>query len=187
MGDSALDKKSRALLAFLKAQAGIRRPRVPAYTDAETVVWAACLPAAQAECRCPLSMGEAGDSADVWLEVRKPQLPQRPAEPREVRDWVRPGDLDKPGNEPELLPWITVPPDRKGEGAPDTARILRLEDHPRVKEAWREYLVARWLPWAEERRRCDSVQVAYDRVDYVRRALEETEERYELVLGLGLL
>lgn len=48
-------------------------------------------------------------------------------------------------------------------------------------------MVNRWEPWAQEMRIWQEVQRVYEDVDYMRRRLEEVEERYELVLAVGLL
>ncbi|WP_322819590.1 AAA domain-containing protein, partial [Tepidiforma sp.] len=65
--------------------------------------------------------------------------------------------------------------------------LRRLADHPEVQEAWREYLVNKWEPWAKEKQRWQEVQQVYETLDVMRRRLEEAEERYELVLAVGLL
>ncbi|MGC8731407.1 MAG: AAA domain-containing protein, partial [Halothiobacillaceae bacterium] len=65
--------------------------------------------------------------------------------------------------------------------------LRRLADHPEVEDAWLEYLVERWEPWAQEMRRWQEVQTVYENLDFMRRRLEEAEERYELVLAIGLL
>ncbi len=79
------------------------------------------------------------------------------------------------------------------EEAPNCAQItiempeaLRLKDHPEVEDAWLEYLVNQWEPWAEEMRRWQEVQHIYEDVDFMRRRLEEAEERYELLAVVPL-
>ncbi len=63
----------------------------------------------------------------------------------------------------------------------------RLFDRPEVEDAWLEYLVNKWEPWAKEMQRWQEVQTVYERLDFMRRRLEEAEERYELLLAIGLL
>jgi len=65
--------------------------------------------------------------------------------------------------------------------------VRRLKDHPDVEDAWLEYLVNQLEPWAHEMRRWQDVQRVYERVDFMRRRLEEAEERYEVLLAVGLL
>ena len=112
--------------------------------------------------------------------------------PALVTDWVSPGDLERTDPEPDLRPEITVLAEQNGLnrldlGDENPARTLRLDDHPEVQDAWLSYLADKWEPWAAEMRRRKEVQDVYDRVDYLRRRVEESEERYELLLGVGLL
>ncbi|MCH8025637.1 MAG: hypothetical protein IH866_02475, partial [Chloroflexi bacterium] len=133
----------------------------------------------------------------MWLEIRKRRMPQRPSLPDLVKDWVRPEDLDDEEQKPELLLEITVlvefsVPDQgasaeqEGTTSQKTPEERLLRDHPDVQDAWLEYLV-KWEPWAQQKRRWREVQATYEDVDFMRRRLEEAEERFELVLAVGLL
>ena len=108
-------------------------------------------------------------------------------------DWVRPDDLDRTEREPGLYPEITVlvevEQDRLEFSNPPEMRpeLRRLDDYPEVEEAWLEYLVDQWEPWAKEMRRWQKIQNVYENLDFMRRRLEEAEERYELLLAVGLL
>jgi very-short-patch-repair endonuclease len=190
--------KGAALLAFLKATATIRRKRISSYGPADKILWLAEVPKESAECRSPFLTDKPDDLGALWLEVRKKRMPARPPVPQVVADWVRADDLDQPDNEPELLPEMTVIVERQvpGPDAPqDTQRTIveevpelrRLADHPEVEEAWLEYLVEKWEPWAQEMHRWQAVQSVYESLDFMRRRLEEAEERYELVLAIAFL
>lgn len=190
--------KGSALLAFLKHTATIRRPRISSYGSADKILWLADVPKERAECRSPFLTDKPDDLGGLWLEVRKKRMPARPPVPQVVADWVRADDLDQPENEPELLPEITLIVERQvpDPDAPhDTQRTIvqqvpelrRLVDHPEVEDAWLEYLVEKWEPWAQEMRRWQEVQSVYEDLDFMRRRLEEAEERYELVLAIGFL
>ena len=133
------------------------------------------------------------DLGELWLEVRKKRMPIRPPVPETVVDWVRPDDLDPTEREPDLYPEITVlvefEQDRLEFSNPPEMRpeLRRLDDYPEVEEAWLEYLVDHWEPWAKEMRRWQKIQNVYEDLDFMRRRLEEAEERYELLLAVGLL
>ncbi len=191
-------RKGAALLAFLKANATIRQKRVVAYGSDEKVLWFKDIPKEHAECRSPFLTDQPDDLGGLWLEVRKKRMPARPPVPQVVSDWVRAEDLDQPEREPELLPEITVLVERQvpdPDASQDTRRTIvekvpelrRLADHPEVEEAWLEYLIEKWEPWAQEMRRWQEVQSVYENLDFMRRRLEEAEERYELVLAVGFL
>jgi len=190
--------KGAALLAFLKATATIRRKRISSYGKGDSLLWFADVPKARAECRSPFLADKPKELTGLWLEVRKKLMPARPPAPQVVAEWVRAADLDQPEKEPELLPEITVLVERRvpDPDAPhDIQRTIvetvpelrRLVDHREVEDAWLEYLVERWEPWALEMRRWQDVQTVYESLDFMRRRLEEAEERYELLLAIGLL
>ncbi|MBI1898945.1 MAG: AAA family ATPase [Acidobacteria bacterium] len=189
--------KGIALLRFLQDAATLRRRRVPSYGSADKLVWLADVPKDRPECRSAFFAGSS-ELSDIWLEVRKKRPPARPAVPEVVADWVRVQDLDRPESEPELLPEITLlvqrtapnleaPRDRAQSTIEKVPEVRRLKDHPEVEDAWLEYLVNQWDPWAEEMRRWQEVQQIYEDVDFMRRRLEESEERYEVLLAVGLL
>lgn len=190
--------KGAALLAFLKAAATIRRKRVSSYGSGDKVLWFADVPRERAECRSPFLTDKPEELGGLWLEVRKKRMPARPPVPQAVADWVRAEDLDHPEKVPELRPEITVLVERQVQdpGAPPAGQrtvvetapeLRRLADHPEVEDAWLEYLVNKWEPWAKEMRRWQEVQTVYESLDFMRRRVEEAEERYELLLALGLL
>ena len=192
MNQAATDKGTD-LLAFLKATATLRRRRFSTYGDRDRVIWFGDVPTGHVECRSPFLMESAEDLGELWLEVRKKRMPMRPPVPETVVDWVRTDDLSSTEGEPDLHPEITVlveaEQDRLKLGNPPEMRpeLRRLEDYPEVEEAWLEYLVDQWEPWAKEMRRWQEVQDIYENLDFMRRRLEEAEERYELLLAVGLL
>jgi len=190
--------KGVALLSFLKATATIRRKKISSYGPTDKVVWFADIPKDRTECRSPFLTNESDDFGGPWLEVRKKPMPVRPAVPQVVADWVRAGDLDQPEKDPELLPEITVLVEREvpDPDAPQHAQrtfveevteLRRLDDHPEIEDAWLEYLVEKWEPWAQEMGKWQEVQSVYEGLDFMRRRLEEAEERYELLLAIGFL
>jgi hypothetical protein len=193
-----LTTKGKALLRFLKDAATIRRPRMPAYKGDDRVLWFSGIPRDSQEIRSPFLVPPTDDSSDFWLEVKKTPPPARKPIPEALADWVRPEDLDSPHKEPELIQEITVLVEREipdpdaPQEAPRTIKetvqeIRRLQDHPEIDDAWIEYYVTHWEPWAEKMRRWWKVYQVYEDVDFMRRRLEESEERFELFLGMGLL
>jgi len=197
MNYDAVNEKSKALLAFLRDAAGLRRKRIPAYNTTDAI-WFAEVTKDRPECRSAFHADNPADFPDLWLEVRKKRMPSRPAVPGPVSDWLRPQDLDQADREPELLPEITVlverrvpdpnaPSDQGRTVSEKVPEVRRLKDHPEVEDAWLEYLVNQWEPWAHEMHRWQDVQRVYERVDFMRRRLEEAEERYEVLLAVGLL
>ena len=195
--DAAIDK-GRALLGFLKAAATLRRKRVSSYGTSDKLVWLADVPKDRPECRSPFLTDKPGEFAELWLEVRKKRMPTRPTLPEAIAEWVRADDLEQADNEPELRSEITVlveqqvldpdaPPESQRTLVEKRPELRRLSDHPEIEDGWLEYLVNKWEPWAKEMRRWQEVQRVYEDLDFMRRRLEESEERYELLLAVGLL
>ena len=204
--------KTIALLKFLRNVATLRRKRVAAYGTNDKLLWLADLPR-----DLPGDWKDAWKSAffadkpvdipDLWLEVRKKSKPTFPPLPKELRDWVS----QKFQNNPDvyvdkaleelidlLNPEITVlvekpvldvttPSGEASSLSEKVSEVRRLEDYPEVGKIWLDYLANRWTPWAQEMRRWQQVQNVYENVDFMRRRLEEAEERYELFLAVGLL
>jgi very-short-patch-repair endonuclease len=190
--------KGLALLGFLRAAATLRRKRVSTYGTGDKLVWFADVPKDRPECRSPFLTDKPGELGDLWIEARKKRMPTRPALPEAIADWVRADDLDQPDKEPELLAEITllvdrqvpdpdVPPESQRSVLEKRPQLLRLSEHPQVEDGWLEYLVNKWEPWAGEMLRWQEVQRVYEDLDFMRRRLEESEERYELLLAVGLL
>jgi very-short-patch-repair endonuclease len=202
-----VSQKSRALLEFLKDAATFRRRRVPAYGANDRVLWFGEVPRDRAEIRSAFFADNPGEFPDLWLEVRKKRKPTFPVVPQEVQDWVpqkfqsSPDEyLDKRADEllDILNPRITVLVERRtansnvpsGDAHAPTDKVpeeRRLEDYPELQNAWLDYLVNQWEPWVQEMRRWQELQRVYEDVDFMRRRLEEAEERFELILGVGLL
>ena len=196
--ESQVAEKSRALLQFLKDSATLRRKRLAAYGANARLLWFYQTPRDRPEIRSAFFADNPAEFPDLWLEVRKKRMPARPPVPEVCKDWVPPQELDRVSQEPELRPEVTVLVERKVPD-PDAAlrehrtltekvpEVRRLEDHPEVRDAWLDYFVSQWRPWAQEMRRWQELQRVYEDVDFMRRRLEEAEEQYELILGVGLL
>ena len=197
--DTSIAAKGVALLRFLKDAATLRRKRISSYGPTDKVVWFSQIPAARPECRSAFLTENPSEFPDLWLEVRKKRMPTRPAVPKIAADWVRPEDIEQIDREPALLSEITVLVDterdqdtadatnQSNSSSEKVAQLRHLKDYPEAKNAWFEYLVNQWEPWSKEMRLWQRAQGIYEDVDFVRRRLEESEERYELLLCFGLL
>lgn len=190
--------KSSALLRFLKDSATLRRKRISAYGPGEKLLWLFEVPEDRSGCRSAFFAANPEENPDLWLEVCKKRMPIRPSVPDMLKDWTRPEELEQADQEPELIPEITVivekrvpdpkaPPEEGRTVVERVAEVRRLVDHPEVEDAWLDYLVSQWEPWAQAMRSWQNIQRVYEDVDFMRRRLEEAEERYELILAIGLL
>lgn len=173
--------KAEALLKFLRAAAALRRKRKAAYSDNDSLIWFADLPKERAECQSPF-VNPSTEVSDYWLRVKKPPRPVRAPLPKVLVNWLRLDDLENADKTPELLQECTIVLE------PLTEPVHQLlADHPEVEEAWIEYLINHWEPWSKQMLRWQEVQAPYEALDRIRRKLEEAEERFELVVAVGLL
>ncbi len=205
--------KTKALLSFLKETARIRQKRISAYRkDADKLLWFAELPRDLPQtwrdaCRSAFVADNPAEIPTLWLEVRKKRKPLSPPLPEHLRDWVPQKFQDHPDDyiykEPdELLDLlneeITVlvekrssdphaPPQEPRISVEQVAEVRRLKDYPQLEDAWLSYLENEWKPWAQEMRTWKQIEDLYEKVDFMRRRIEEAEERYELILAVGLL
>ncbi|QSR86098.1 DUF559 domain-containing protein [Candidatus Methylacidiphilum infernorum] len=212
---NANSSKTVALLKFLHDTASLHRKRIRDYHEKDAkLLWFADLPRDlpptwKDGCRSAFVEDNPAEipDQDLWLEVRKKRKPRPPELPMLLRDWVpqkfqdHPEDyLDKNPEDlcnllnPEITDLVERPvPDPHapiGKGRRLTERIpevRRLKDYPQVEDAWLDYLLNQWDPWKKEMHWWKQVQDVYETVDFMRRRLEEAEERYELFLGVGLL
>lgn len=204
--------KTKALLSFLKETAKIRQTRISAYGEADKVLWFGDLPRDLPQtwrdaCKSVFVADSPAEIPDLWLEVRKKRKPPFPPLPEDLQDWVPQEFQNHPDDyiskEPDelldllnqqitvlvekRLPDPDAPPQETRTLVGKTAEVRRLKDYPQVEDAWLEYLENQWEPWAQETRRWQKLQRIYEDVDYMRRRIEEAEERYELLLAVGLL
>ncbi|HXG52850.1 MAG TPA: AAA domain-containing protein [candidate division Zixibacteria bacterium] len=209
---SSTAEKTTALLRFLRDTATLRRKRIAAYGADDKLLWFHDVPRDLPQtwrdaCKSAFISDNPDEFPDLWLEVRKKRRPVLPPLPTELQDWVPRKFQDDPGGyldktKEQLLdllnPEITVLVEKRvqhqatapGENttvAEKVPEVRRLVDYPNIQDAWLEYLGDQWEPWAEETRRWKQVQRIYEDVDFMRRRIEEAEERYELRLAVGLL
>jgi len=207
-----ISEKTISLLEFLKEIAILRQKRISAYRNGDKLLWLADLPRDLPQswlnaCRSAFTADTPDEIPDLWLEVRKKRKPEFPTLPKELQDWIpqefqRNPDAYVHKKTDELLdllnPQITVLVEKQvsdpngpgGERHTLTETVSeeqRLEDHPEVEDAWLDYLENRWEPWAQEMRLWQEIQDLYEKVDFMRRRIEEAEERYELLMAVGLL
>jgi len=171
-------EKTRALLTFLDRFSRLRRKRKTTYGPDEKILWLAELADFQEDkhVRSPFFLHGPRDVSDLWLEITRPASSEPPAVPPPLRSLIRPEDLQNPRREPEL--------ERGGDHG--SARN-REPDSKELLVIWQQYLEQEWRPWAATALRVQKLQEAYETLDFMRRRIEEAEEIYELVLGLGLM
>ena len=178
-----LVSKLKAWLKFQSKTAELWTRRKTSYTQDDTILWLDELPKETKHCSVAGETASDGAAASYWLRVRKGRRPEGPpTPPKLLQGWLTPFDTDDPPAEgPRLLEEIEL---TTGDGV--RAKAM-LHDHPEVEEAYRKYLAREWAEWKKQFDLWKRVQAIYDRIDFMRRRLQEAEEQYELVLCFGLL
>lgn len=148
---------------------------------------------------------------DEWLEVQNRREPELPSIPARCEEWVKPETLRNKSDLPELSAEITrqitdtngyqesvqldfiSPVHEKQEDLfpltqdDESGSSYFLEDHPKVQQAWEDYVENKWLPWMEEHNSWEKVHEVYSTLFAIHQEQLRLGEEYELVLGLGLL
>ena len=183
--------KAIRLIDYLLRLASLRTKTIRDIAHYERTLWISSVPREKDCFTQAWGHNEEFDS-DVWAEVQNQREPELPSVPDKCEDWVERRSLRNKDDLPELLPEITLQVKNPAweEGSDEPECILqteRLEDHPRVQQAWDSYVENRWLPWMEEHNRWESVHEVYSALFAIHQEQIRLGEEYELVLGLGLL
>jgi very-short-patch-repair endonuclease len=206
--DAVFADRSRRMLQFLSDVNNLRRSRLLAYDpEHEHILWFADLPDNRGERQGkiqspflfsgeprPAGTGLAGadlEEFEAWLTVARAKLPDPPAVPQKLVDWVPQKFLDDPqsflsSDGPTLENLVLEQVVRPGSsGGPP--RIERFDADPARRTQWQQFLQKQWLPWAEKMRALQPLADLHRELDYMRNRLLEGEEIYELLVAAGLL
>jgi len=122
---------------------------------------------------------------DVWLEIKKPKIPQCPTPPSECEGWYFKGDLTNSNEIPSLqkIRHVTI----KNKNGKSETEIQTLSEFPDIAKRWDCYLEKEWLPWMEEFEKVRPIQEIYSKLFRMFQLSNKLGESYETVLGLGFL
>lgn len=182
MQEPKLLEKSKQLLTLLQEVASLRQKRIADYGDDGEVLWFADLPRDLPPCfegaiRSPFINNSTEESFEKWLEVRKKRKQEFPQVPEKIK--------------PHIPQEFYESPEKYASKSVD--ELLKLfknevgSENENLRNLWREYLINRWEPWVREYSAWEKIQNIYEKLDFMRRRVEESEEQYELVLAVGLL
>ncbi|WP_337844169.1 hypothetical protein [Thermus sp.] len=174
-------ERERALrfYRFLQDYALVRFPYLRDLEDVRWSLWLEELPQHPSiQVNRLLAEGQEEDPG-VYLRVRRPKLSAPPEPPALLREWLEPGWED-PFSEPRLHPERSLP-DVDGK-----SRVVRFEEVRGGKEAWASWL-EEWEVWARDERIARRAHDVYEKTYGLYGDLQRESERYELVLGNGIL
>lgn len=168
------------LFTFLKELAQLKTKVTRDLTAYDNVVWFNDVPQYKSIFSV-LSGEQLGERQDeVWLEVRRQKEPQKPPIPTSCLKWLnRSSEDNDPLVQPSLKPEISTD-DAQGS-------LDRLDNYPEIVNEWAHYIQESWQPWSEAYKTWKAANDLYYRLFSIHEQIKKLGERYELILGLGLL
>ncbi len=159
-----LTRRARNLVEFLRRLTQMKTATVRDIDQYEDIVWFADVP----ELPGSHCVTHAGHSDDVdWIAVERPHIPSRPQPPIALWGWLL--DDREPTSEPELRE------PEEGEPLPDS-----------VVAAYDDYLDA-WRAWSAKYGPRLPLLGLYEHLFRIRQQADQLGERYEVVVGAGLV
>jgi very-short-patch-repair endonuclease len=191
--ENVIRERAIRLFTYLRELAKLKTTVTRDLSAYDEVVWFHDVPEYKS-CFSVLSSRESDKPQDdIWLEVRKVAEPKKPPMPSLCLRWVEDSPESDPLGEPHLrneIPANIIPNLNSNPESQDTLssdRFERLTDNPEVSEEWQRYIQDSWLPWSEVYRRWKAIDHLYFQLFSIYQQLKKLGERYELILGLGLL
>jgi len=180
VNDKLIRDRAIRLFTFLKELALLRTKVTRDLSAYEHVVWFHEVPEYKG-CFSRLSP-ESDETQDaVWLEIQRPKEPQKPPIPSSCLKWLDDSSEADPLVEPRLRDKVP------SQNTLSSDQFERLADHPEILEDWQRYIQDKWLPWAEVYKTWKAANDLYLQLFAIHQQIKKLGERYELLLGLGLL
>lgn len=182
-----MQEKAIRLFSYLRDLARLNAKLTRDIFEYDGVVWFDDVPEYKG-CFSILSSRELERVQDgIWLEVRKAVEPRRPPIPPSCSRWVEENLEDDLLSEPSMCSEIPLPALPDEQAGVLSHAVERLCDHPELSEEWQAYIQDSWLPWSHTYRAWKAADNLYFRLFSLHQELKKLGEKYELVLGLGLL
>jgi len=186
-------KKDKAirLIEYLTRVASLRAKIIRDLSDYSQILWIHEIPKEKGCYTQAWGPNEEYDK-DIWIEIQTSHEPELPRVPEVCFDWVNRNTLRKTSDLPELLNEITRqienPEWEEGTDRPQFInQTVTLRAHPEVLDAWDRFVEQKWIPWATEHQKWESVHKIYSALFAINQEQLRLDEEYELVLGIGLL
>ena len=183
------------LFTFLKEMARLRTKVIRELSTYDHVVWFHEVPECTG-CFSILSPESDETQEGVWLEVRRPKEPQKPSIPSSCLKWLDASAKADPLVEPRLRDEILtrvlqhgiLAESQQSQDTLSSDQFEQLADHPEILEDWQRYIQDEWLPWAKKAYKTwKAANDLYLQLFAIHQQIKKLGERYELLLGLGLL
>ena len=177
------------LFGFLKELAQLKSTTVRDLAAYDEVIWFHAVPEYKG-CFSILFPESDRLQESTWLEIRKSPEPKRPPVPPSCLKWLEDDTDSDLLAEPRLkdeIPAVDSGIDLQSREPSYSSPVIRLADNPRILQEWEHYIHDSWLPWSEVYRRWKAADEIYFRLFSIYQQIKKLGERYELLVGLGLL
>ncbi|HET7268496.1 MAG TPA: AAA domain-containing protein [Oleiagrimonas sp.] len=180
------------LVKYLRDLALLRSKTIRKVEEYERVLWLADFPRVDG-CYLRAWQTSEPDNADIWMDVCARPEPLLPDVPEICGDWVDQTALRQTDREPKLKDHLQVPDDSKVAVAGDllehhaSTSGLSLQNRPDVRAAWDDYVRDTWRPWATRHDEWSALHHVYTQLFALHQDQLRLGERFELVVGLGVL
>jgi len=189
--------RSLRLIDYLTELARLRSKIVRDLREYRTVLWIHEIPHDQDHCFTQAWGPSEEYYEDVWMEITKYDEPVLDEVPNICKKWVDYSTLYDTENIPDLLSSISIqvdiknpdanPDDPEEEAFVSVTKTLKLEDYPEVSNAWDKFIETKWFPWTDLHQQWQAVQKVYSKLFSIYQEQQKSGEKYDLVIGLGLL
>ena len=185
------EAKAIRLIEYLTRVASLRAKLIRDVSDYSQTLWLHEIPKEKGCFTQAWGPDEEYDQ-DIWIEIQTSHEPELPRVPEVCLDWVNRNTLQETNDFPELLNEITRQIENieweEGTDQPQfISQTVTLQAHPEVQEAWDSFIEQKWMPWAKEHQKWESVHKVYSALFAINQEQLRLGEEYELVLGIGLL
>lgn len=131
---------------------------------------------------CVLKNWSDPEPKEELLKIKKTSEPLYPTVPKECESWIEDGYKENKESLPRLKDRTKITNKKSG-----VERLETLTNYPEVQESWRAYIDEKWKPWKIKYNEWKEEQKLYDALYSIYQNYKKNEEKYELVLGLGVL
>ncbi|EKP94172.1 AAA domain-containing protein [Thermaerobacter subterraneus] len=122
---------------------------------------------------------EGAPRSDVLVRIRRPRITRPPAPPHVLQDWIK-DPYDDPFKEPQ------VHTEKTFQGTDGRSLVVRFESDPARQRALKNWM-AEWREWAKKEQPARQAMKVYERFHELYGVRQREGERYELILGDGIL
>jgi AAA domain len=173
------------LFEYLKKLSELRTRPVRDLAEYADTLWFHDIPA---EPECRVVTGTPPADPLTWISVNRPRRLAMPPIPELLAPWLNLEELRDSAADPRLREEADLVRSVRGPERDEVDRVEghRLDEHPGVLAAWADYRRS-WERWAAEDRRLEPVVAAYTRLFEIEQLAGQLGERYETVVGIGLL